>query len=63
MINITTKKESTVKTRINYNGSFGIAHAYRHLDMLSGDEYRKVTSENGISILDKGCNTDFQKEI
>lgn len=31
--------------------------------MLSGDEYRKVTSENGISILDKGCNTDFQKEI
>lgn len=63
MINITTKKGISGKTRINYNGSFGIAHAYRHLDMLSGDEYRKVTSENGISILDKGCNTDFQKEI
>ena len=63
VINITTKKGISGKTRINYNGSFGIAHAYRHLDMLSGDEYRKVTSENGISILDKGCNTDFQKEI
>ena len=57
VINITTKKGISGKTRINYNGSFGIAHAYRHLDMLSGDEYRKVTSENGISILDKGCNT------
>ena len=63
VINITTKKGVSGKTHINYNGSFGIAHAYRHLDMLSGAEYRNVTAAHGLSILDKGYNTDFQKEI
>lgn len=63
VINIITKKGVSGKTRINYNGSFGIAHAYRHLDMLSGDDYRKVTAGNDIPILDKGYNTDFQEEI
>ena len=36
---------------------------YKNLKMLSGDEYRRIASERGISILDKGYNTDFQKEI
>ena len=31
--------------------------------MLSADDFRRVASERGISILDKGNNTDFQKEI
>ncbi len=63
VINITTKKGIAGKTRVNYSGSFGIAHAYKHIDMLDGDAYRKVAQENGISILDRGYNTDFQKEI
>ena len=63
VINITTKKGVSGKTRINYNGSFGIAHAYRHLDMLSGAEYRNVAAAHGLTILDKGYDTDFQKEI
>lgn len=51
------------RTQVAYNGSFGISTVYKNLKMLSGDEYRRVASERGISILDKGNNTDFQKEI
>lgn len=63
VINIVTKKGVAGKTRVNYSGSFGIAHVYRHLDMLSGAEFRKVAAENSLQILDKGYDTDFQKEI
>lgn len=63
VINIVTKKGVAGKTRVNYSGSFGIAHVYRHLDMLSGAEFRKVVAENNLQILDKGYDTDFQKEI
>lgn len=63
VINIVTKKGVTGKTRVNYSGSFGIAHVYRHLDMLSGAEFRRVAAENNLQILDKGYDTDFQKEI
>lgn len=51
------------RTQVAYNGSFGISTVYKNLKMLSGDEFRRVASERGISILDKGNNTDFQKEI
>lgn len=63
VINIVTKKGVPGKTRVNYNGSFGLAAVYRHLDMLDGDEFRKITKDNGLMLLDKGHNTDFQKEI
>lgn len=63
VINIVTKKGVAGKTRVNYSGSFGIAHVYRHLDMLSGAEFRKVAADNDLQILDKGYDTDFQKEI
>lgn len=63
VINIVTKKGRAGKTRVNYNGSFGVSHAYRRLDMLSGAEYRKLAAERGWSILDKGYDTDFQKAI
>lgn len=63
VINIVTKKGVAGKTRVNYSGSLGIAHVYRHLDMLSGAEFRRVAAENNLQILDKGYDTDFQKEI
>lgn len=63
VINIVTKKGVAGKTRVNYSGSFGIAHVYRHLDMLSGAEFRRMAAENNLQILDKGYDTDFQKEI
>lgn len=63
VIEVTTKKGMSGRTQVAYNGSFGVSTVYKNLKMLSGDEYRRVASERGISILDKGNNTDFQKEI
>ena len=63
VIEITTKKGISGRTSVNYNGSFGIASSYKTVRMLSGDEFRSVARERGISITDLGSNTDFQKEI
>ena len=63
VIEITTKKGVNSKTQVNYNGSFGVASVYKNLRMLSADEFRDFAKEQGIAILDKGNNTDFQKEI
>ena len=63
VIEVTTKKGMQGRTQVAYNGSFGISTVYKNLKMLSGDEFRSVASERGISILDKGNNTNFQKEI
>ena len=63
VIEVTTKKGISGKTRVSYNGSFGIASSYKTVRMLNGDEFRAVAKERGVSILDLGNNTDFQKEI
>lgn len=63
VIEITTKKGITGKTRVNYNGSFGISSVYKNLKMLSGDAFRQLATQQNISILDLKNNTNFQKEI
>ena len=63
VIEVTTKKGVSGKNRISYNGSFDIATVYKNLKMLPAGAFRQVAAEQGISILDLGNNTDFQKEI
>ena len=63
VIEITTQKGVIGKTRVNYNGSYGVSSVYKTLQMLSANDFRKVAAERNISILDKKNNTDFQKEI
>lgn len=63
VIEVTTKKGISDKTRVSYNSSFGIASVYKNLKMLSADEFRNVALDRSISILDKGNSTAFQKEI
>lgn len=63
VIEITTKKGVSGRTKVNYNGSFGIAASYKTVEMLSGQEFRTVAQERGLPIFDLGNNTDFQKEI
>lgn len=63
VIEITTKKGVKGRTRVSYNGNFGIASVYKNLKMLSADDFRSVAQQQGISIVDLGNNTDFQKEI
>ena len=45
VINIVTKKGRAGKTRVNYNGSFGVSHAYRRLESIVSWRL----SEDGIS--------------
>lgn len=63
VIEITTKKGVKGKTRVSYNGSFGVASVYKNLKMLSANDFRSVAKKEGIAIIDLGDNTDFQKEI
>ena len=63
VMEVTTKKGISGKTRVSYNGSFGITSVYKNLSMLSANGFRQVAGERGLSILDLGNNTDFQKEI
>ena len=63
VINVVTKKGIKGRTSINYSGSFGISSVYKRIGMLDADAYRNVTSGLGLGIIDKGCNTDFQKAI
>lgn len=63
VIEITTKKGISDKTRVSYNGSFGIASVYKSLKMVSAAEFREIAGERNISFLDLGNNTNFLKEI
>lgn len=63
VIVVTTKKGVKGKTQVNYTGAVGVLSPYKTLNMLSGDEYRNLAKEKGWSILDKGLNINFQKEI
>ena len=63
VINVLTKKGVRGRTSINYSGSFGISSVYKRIGMLDADEYRNITSGLGLTIIDKGYNTNFQKAI
>ena len=63
VIEITTQKGEAGQTRVNYNGSIGLSSVYKRLDMLDANDWRTLSAERNISILDDGNNTNFQKEI
>ncbi len=63
VIVVTTIKGKNGVKSMSYDGSFGVETVYKNLDMLSADQYRSVAQGLGISILDKGANTDFIEEM
>ena len=63
VIEVTTLKGSEGKLRIHYNGSFAAGVVYKTLPMLSADAYRSFCQSHGLSYMDKGANTNWQKEI
>ena len=63
VIEVTTKKGRQGAFSISYDGSFGVEAAYKSLDMLSANGFRKLAEERNIGILDLGNNTDFQDEL
>lgn len=63
VIEVTTLKGSEGKLRIHYNGSFSAGAVYKTLPMLSADAYRAYCQSHGLSYMDKGANTSWQREI
>ena len=63
VIEVQTKKGNGGVFRISYDGTFGFESAYKFLPMLDGEGYRIAAAAQGISILDRGYDTNFQKEI
>ena len=63
VIVITTKKGSTGKARVSLGVSAGISKVAGTLDVLSADQYRTAIKDLGLTIDDKGANTNWQDEI
>ena len=63
VIEVTTLKGSEGKLRIHYNGSFSAGVVYKTLPMLSADGYRTFCHDHGLSYMDKGASTNWQKQI
>ena len=63
VIEVTTLKGEKGKLRIHYNGSFSLSTVYKRLPMLNADAYRTFCQEHSLSYMDKGANTNWQKEI
>ncbi|MGC4231898.1 MAG: SusC/RagA family TonB-linked outer membrane protein [Niabella sp.] len=63
VIVITTKKGSSGTPRVTLNASYGVAKVANTLDVLSADQYRQAAKDYGLTIDDKGANTNWQDEI
>ncbi|MBR1804485.1 MAG: SusC/RagA family TonB-linked outer membrane protein, partial [Muribaculaceae bacterium] len=63
VIEVTTKRGSGSHTQVTYNGSVGFTHVAKNLDMLSANDYRQQLQQRGLMLIDKGFNTNWQREI
>lgn len=65
VILITTKKGTTAKNRIDYEGYVAINNVMNTPDLLNAEQWRNYTSSNNIDTegLDLGGNTDWFDEI
>lgn len=63
VIMITTKKGREGGAQVSYDVSAGYSKAANSIDMLSASEYREIHSKLGLTVDDKGSNTDWQDEI
>ncbi len=63
VIQVTTKKGMSGKAHLNYSGSYGLTASYKHLNMLTADEFRSVVKDRKLSFPDKKSDTDFQRAI
>ena len=63
VIVITTKKGVAGKAKVSLGVTSGVSKVANTLDVLSADQYRKVVTDLGLPINDKGANTNWQDEI
>lgn len=63
VILITTKKGKSGRSMVTYSGNIGFSKMARPLDILSADEFRSEVPKLGGALVDRGANTDWQKEV
>ncbi len=63
VIEVATKKGKGGAFSISYDGSFGVEAAYKNMEMLSADDFRRVARLRNIDILDLGYDTNFPDEM
>ena len=61
VIQVATKKGSGERFHIAYDGNVGFESIYKNMEMLSGAQFRQAASQLGISIIDRGYDTDFTR--
>ena len=63
VIEVKTKRGNGSKFQIYYDGTAGFDVVYKRLRMLNATEYVSAAKALGLDYVDKGYDTNFQKEI
>ena len=63
VIEVATKKGRNEKFQISYDGSLGLEHVFKRMEMMNADEFRHSAQALGLSYIDNGYDTDFGKAI
>ncbi|WP_277043830.1 TonB-dependent receptor plug domain-containing protein, partial [Prevotella multiformis] len=63
VIEVKTKRGKGGGFQIYYDGTIGFEHVYKRLNMLDAAGYVGAAKALGLVYVDKGYDTDFQKEI
>lgn len=63
VIMITTKKGKIGQAQVSYDVSAGFSKASNKIDMLNAREYRSIHQQLGLTVDDKGADTDWQDEV
>ena len=63
VIEVKTRRGNGGKFQIYYDGAIGFDKVYKRLRMLNAAEYISAAKALGLDYVDKGYDTDFQKEI
>ena len=61
VIEVATKKGRESQFHISYDGTVGFESIYKRLEMLNASQFRSAAQQLGVSIIDKGYDTDFTK--
>ncbi len=63
VIEVKTRRGNGSKFQIYYDGAVGFDAVYKRLRMLNASEYISAAKALGLDYVDKGYDTNFQKEI
>ena len=63
VIEVKTRRGNGSKFQIYYDGAVGFDAVYKRLRMLNASEYVSAAKALGLDYVDKGYDTNFQKEI